>query len=467
MLSEDILFLSVTELSKRIRSRQLSPVELTESYLDRSRSLGPKLNAYATLTPDLALKQAHAAQKEIAAGKYRGPLHGIPYAAKDLLAVKGYPTTWGARPYADQRFDYDATVIKKLEAAGAVLLGKAAMIELAGGMGYRFPSASATGAAKNPWNLDHWTCGSSSGSGAITAAGLAAFAIGTETWGSILCPSGFCGLSGLRPTYGRVSRTGAMALAYTMDKIGPITRNAEDCDLLLKILAGHDPEDLGSLPESSAKYAGAEEPKGRLRVGWLVNQWKEISPDVNQAAMAAREVLEKSPSITLSNVTLPDGPWEVAAGLIVSVEGATAFRDLIHSGRVAELNDPLGKIGGYMNEEISASDFILAQRIRAILQKKMEEIFTKVDVLATPTLPVTAPRIDANLDQELSFADPIGGIGNICGLPAISVPCGFGQHGLPIGIQFIARGLDDAKVVQAARLYQRQTDWHRKRPQLS
>ena len=467
MLSEDILFLSVTELSKRIHARQLSPVELTESYLERSRNLGPKLNAYATLTPDLALKQAHAAEKEIAAGKYRGPLHGIPYAAKDLLAVKGYPTTWGARPYADQHFDYDATVVKKLEAAGAVLLGKAAMIELAGGMGYRFPSASATGAAKNPWNTDYWTCGSSSGSGAITAAGLAAFAIGTETWGSILCPSGFCGLSGLRPTYGRVSRAGAMALAYTMDKIGPITRSAEDCDLLLKILAGHDPEDLGSLPEASAKYSGAPELKGKLRVGWLANQWKEISPEVNQAAMAAREVLEKSPSITLSNVSLPEGPWEIAAGLVVSVEGATAFRDLIHSGRVAELNDPLGKIGGYMNEEISGSDFILAQRIRAILQKKMEEIFTHIDVLATATLPVTAPKIDANLDQELGFADPIGGIGNICGLPAISVPCGFAHNGLPVGIQFIAGGLDDAKVVQAARLYQRQTDWHRKRPQLS
>ena len=467
MLNEEILFLSVTELSKRIRARQLSPVELTESYLERSRAIGPKLNAYATLTPDLALKQAHAAEKEIAAGKYRGPLHGIPYAAKDLLAVTGYPTTWGARPYADQHFDYDATVVKKLEAAGAVLLGKAAMIELAGGMGYRFPSASATGAAKNPWNTEHWTCGSSSGSGAITAAGLAAFAIGTETWGSIICPSGFCGLSGLRPTYGRVSRAGAMALAYTMDKIGPITRSADDCDLLLKVLAGHDPEDLGSLPEASAKYAGAEEVKGRLRVGWLVNQWKELTPGVNQAAMAARAVLEKSPSITLSNVTLPEGPWEVAAGLVVSVEGATAFRDLIHSGRVAELSDPLGKIGGYMNEEISASDFILAQRIRAVLQKKMEEIFTQVDVLATPSLPVTAPRLDANLDQELSFADPIGGIGNICGLPAITVPCGFGHDSLPVGIQFIARGLDDAKVVQAARIYQRQTDWHRKRPTLS
>src|SRR5262249_34395583 len=206
MLNEEVLFLPVTELARRIRSKQLSPVELTESYLARSRELGPKLNAYATLTPELALKQAKAAEKEIAAGKYRGPLHGIPYAAKDLLAVKGYPTTWGARPYLDQRFDYDATVVHKLETAGAVLLGKAAMIELAGGMGYRYASASATGPAKNPWNTEYWTCGSSSGSAAVTGAGLGAFTIGTETWGSIICPSGFCGLSGLRPTYGRVSR---------------------------------------------------------------------------------------------------------------------------------------------------------------------------------------------------------------------------------------------------------------------
>jgi aspartyl-tRNA(Asn)/glutamyl-tRNA(Gln) amidotransferase subunit A len=467
MLSEDILFLPVVELAKRIRARQLSSVELTESYLERSRNIGAKLNAYATLTPDLAIKQAHAAEKEIAAGHYRGPLHGIPYAAKDLLAVKGYPTGWGARPYSDQHFDQDATVIKKLEAAGAVLLGKAAMIELAGGMGYRYASASATGAARNPWNPDYWTCGSSSGSAAIAGGGLAAFAIGTETWGSIICPSGFSGLSGLRPTYGRVSRSGAMALSYTMDKIGPIARSTDDCDLVLKIISGHDSEDLGSLPEASAKYVGAGELKGRLRVGWLVNQWKEISPDVNQAVMAARTVLEKSPSIALSNVSLPEGPWETAAGLIVSVEGATAFRQLIHSGRVAELNDPLGKIGGYMNEEISASDFILAQRIRAVLQKKMDEIFTQVDVLATASLPVTATKVDANLDLELTFADPIGGIGNMCGLPAISVPCGFGQHGLPVGIQFIARALDDAKVVQAARLFQHQTDWHVKHPKLS
>jgi aspartyl-tRNA(Asn)/glutamyl-tRNA(Gln) amidotransferase subunit A len=467
MLSEDILFLPVTELARRIRLRQLSPVQLTESFLERSRNIGAKLNAYATLTPDLALKQAHAAESEIAAGKYRGPLHGIPYAAKDLLAVKGYPTTWGARPYLNQKFDYDATVIRKLEAAGAILLGKAAMIELAGGMGYRYASASASGAAKNPWNTDCWTCGSSSGSAAIVGAGLAAFAIGTETWGSIICPSGFSGLSGLRPTYGRVSRYGAMALSYTMDKIGPIARSAADCDVVLKIISGHDAGDTGSLSEATGKYAGAEDLKGRLRIGWVGNAWKQMSTEVTQAVTAARQVLEKNSSVTVSNVDLPEGPWEIAAGLIVSVEGATAFRTLIQSGRVAELNDPLGKIGGYMNEEISASDFILAQRIRGILQKKMDAIFDQVDVLATASLPVTASKLDANLDLQLSFADPLGGIGNVCGLPAISVPCGFGPENLPVGIQFVGRALDDAKVVQAARFFQSKTAWHQKRPALS
>src|SRR5438132_406055 len=281
MLREDILFLSVTELGKRIRARQLSPVELTESYLNRSRSIGPKLNAYATLTPDLALKQAHAAEKEIAAGKYRGPLHGIPYAAKDLLAVKGYPTGWGARPYSDQRIDNDATVIKKLEAAGAVLLGKAAMIELAGGLGYRYASASAAGAARNPWNEAYWTCGSSSGSGTIVGAGLAAFAIGTETWGSIICPSGFCGITGLRPTFGRVSRYGAMALAYSMDKIGPLARSAEDCAHIFAAIAGHDFKDRGTLniDKAAFTYSPSMELSAKpLRVGWLTNAWKKLDP---------------------------------------------------------------------------------------------------------------------------------------------------------------------------------------------
>lgn len=467
MMSEDVVFLPVSELSKRIRLRQLSPVKLAEQYLERSRTIGAQLNAYATLTPDLALQQARAAEKEIAVGKYRGPLHGIPYAAKDLLAVAGYPTTWGAKPYVNQKFDFNATVIRKLNDAGAVLLGKAAMIELAGGMGYRFASASASGPCKNPWNTDYWTCGSSSGSAAIVAAGLAAFAIGTETWGSIICPSGFTGISGLRPTFGRVSRSGAMALAYSMDKIGPMARSADDCDTILKVISGHDPQDAGSLPAASARYTGSAETRTEIhKVGWIANQWKEISAEVNQAVMTAKDLLAKSSEVSLSNVELPEGPWEGAASIIVSVEGAAAFRELIQSGRAAQLNDPLGKIGGYMNEEISASDFILAQRVRRVLQKKMDELFSKVDVLATASLPVTASKLDANLDDALTFADPIGGIGNICGLPAISVPCGFAQNGLPVGIQFIGRPLEDHKVVQVARLFQRHTDWHNKHPKL-
>src|SRR5499427_8486570 len=270
MITPDILYLSGTELAKRIQSKSLSPVELTKAYLDRSEKLGPKFNAYARLTPDLALEQATAAEKEIGRGRYRGPLHGIPYAAKDLLATKGVPTTWGAKPFGNQVFNYDATVIEHLNRVGAVLIGKAAMIELAGGMNYRFASASLQGAAKNPWNTDCWTCGSSSGSGAIVAAGLAAFAIGTETWGSIICPSGFCAVSGLRPTYGRVSRHGAMALSYSMDKIGPMCRTAADCDLVLEVISGHDPKDAGSLPEEFAKYTSAEQRKS-LRLGWLAN----------------------------------------------------------------------------------------------------------------------------------------------------------------------------------------------------
>src|SRR5260370_2313629 len=240
MPGDEIFYLSVSELAKRIESKKLSPVTLTQAYLDRSQKLGPRFNAYARLTPEIALEQAKAAEKEIQRGHYRGPLHGIPYAAKDLLSAKGVPTTWGAKPFADQVFDYNATVIDHLRGVGAVMLGKASMIELAGGMGYRFASASLQGEAKNPWDPTCWTCGSSSGSGAIVAAGLAAFAIGTETWGSIICPSAYCGVSGLRPTYGRVSRYGATALAPSFDKIRPLARPAQHCPPLVRAIAVHD-----------------------------------------------------------------------------------------------------------------------------------------------------------------------------------------------------------------------------------
>src|SRR5260370_40434022 len=277
MPAEEIFYLSLSELAKRIESKKLSPVDLTQAYLDRSQKLGPRFNAYARLTPEIALAQARAAEKEIQRGHYRGPLHGIPYAAKDLLAVKGLLTTWGAKPYANQVFDYNATVIDHLKRVGAVMLGKASMIELAGGMGYRFASASLQGAAKNPWNTACWTCGCASGAGGIVAAGLAPFAIGTETWGSILCPAAFCGVSGLRPTYGRVSRYGAMALSYSMDKIGPLARSAEDCARVFAAIAGHDFSDRGTLPIDKAAFtysASLELAAKSPRIGILTNAWK-------------------------------------------------------------------------------------------------------------------------------------------------------------------------------------------------
>jgi aspartyl-tRNA(Asn)/glutamyl-tRNA(Gln) amidotransferase subunit A len=461
MISEDILYLSVRELSGRIKSRQLSPVELTKAYLERSEKLGSKLNAYATVTGDLALREARQAEREIQAGKYRGPLHGIPYAAKDLLAVKGYPTTWGARPFANQKFDYDATVINRLREAGAILLGKAAMIELAGGMGYRFASASVSGPARNPWDQTCWTCGSSSGSGAIASAGLAAFAIGTETWGSIVCPSSFCGVSGLRPTYGRVSRHGAMALSFSMDKIGVMGRTADDCGLVLARIAGHDPLDPASLTEGAFSH-NALAGRTPLKIGWLTNAWKKTPPEIEAALKAAASVLRSAGAI-VKEATLPEGPWEAAAGTVISVEGAAAFDSLIESGRVAELTDPLGRIGGYISQQIPASDYMRALRIRSILQRKMDDLLGNFDVIAAASLPVTASPLTANLETDLDFSDPLGGIGNICGLPAVSVPCGF-VKGLPVGIQFVARALDDHKAIAAASMFQQQTDWHRKRP---
>ncbi|MGB8472642.1 MAG: amidase [Candidatus Acidiferrum sp.] len=469
MAAEELFYLPLSELARRIEAKKLSPVELTQLYLDRSTRLGPRFNAYARLMPESALDQARAAEKEIKRGHYRGPLHGIPYAAKDLLSVKDIPTTWGAKPYANQIFHYDATVIEHLNRVGAILIGKAAMIELAGGMGYRFASASLQGATKNPWDTKCWTCGSSSGSAAIVAAGLAAFAIGTETWGSIICPSAFCGVSGLRPTYGRVSRYGAMALAPSMDKIGPLARTAEDCARIFAAIAGHDIKDRSTLPIDKAAftYSPSLELRARpLRVGWLKNAWKELDSGVAKALLAAEKVVRRHFASTKAAL-LPEGPFEDAANMILSAECAASFRGLIRSGRVNELEDPLGQIAGYVNEQCSAADYLRALSVREILQRKMDAVFESFDVLVTAAQPVPAPSLETNLETGLTFPDPLGGIGNLCGLPALSVPCGFSQKGLPIGIQFVARAGDDLAVIRAARTFQLHTDWHRRHPRHS
>ena len=468
MYVEETLYLTVRELSDRIRTGAMSPVELTKSYLERAQRLGPKWNAYAQLTPEMAMQDARSLQQELHGGHYRGPLHGIPFAVKDLLAVKGAPTTWGAKPFASQTFDHDATVVVRLRQAGAILLGKAAMIELAGGMGYRYASASLTGAAKNPWNTGCWACGSSGGSGAIVAGALAAFAIGTETWGSIICPAAFCGVTGLRPTYGRVSRHGGMVLCSSLDKIGPLARSASDCGLVLASIAGHDPLDDTSLPASEAafSYSQAAMRARSARIGWVAEQMKDAQPGVAAAAEAARKELEKA-GHKIKDAKLPPGPWEPAITVIVAVEGAAAFDDLIRSGRCLELADPTSRVAGFVNQQISGADYLRAQRARAVLQRKMAELFREFDILMAASEDTTATKLEANLETESTGADPLGAIGNLCGLPAVSVPCGFDAAGLPVGLQFVGAPLADGTVLAAAESYQRSTDWHRRHPPAS
>jgi aspartyl-tRNA(Asn)/glutamyl-tRNA(Gln) amidotransferase subunit A len=464
---EELFYMSVRALGEQIKSGKLSPVALTQMYLKLSEKVGSRLNAYAALTPERALKEARDAENEIRSGKYRGPLHGIPYAAKDLLAAKGYPTTWGARPYAKQQFDFDATVIEKLTAAGAILIGKAAMIELAGSFGYRYAAASLTGPALNPWNTKHWAGGSSSGSGVIAASGLAAFAIGTETWGSILCPSSFCGVTGLRPTYGRVSRHGGMTVSASMDKIGVIARSADDCALVFAQIAGHDPKDASS--RSDAAYADNPEPPAKpLRVGWCVNAYKKVAPDVATVMDKARASLAAAGAV-VSDAKLPEGgPWDEATGTVLNVEAAAAFDKLLDSGKVAELDDPVQRIGGYVARLIPNTDYLRAQRIRAVMQRKIDELFDQFDVLAAASFPIPSSPIEANLEgPEFDFSDPLGAFGNFCGLPAVSVPCGFSKEKLPLGLQLVGQAMDDDKSIAAARLFQKHTDWHKHRPPLN
>jgi aspartyl-tRNA(Asn)/glutamyl-tRNA(Gln) amidotransferase subunit A len=264
----ELTWLTLPELGRLLRARKVSAVELAAHFLDRLERLGPVYNAVVTVLREPALAEARQRDADLAAGKDRGPLHGIPYGAKDLLAAEGAPTTWGAQPYRDQMLQGDGTVVRRLRKAGAVLCAKLAMVELAGGMGYNQAFASFTGPGRSPWDPTRWSGGSSSGSGSAVGAGLVPFAIGSETWGSIQYPAAFCGVTGLRPTYGRVSRHGAMALSWTMDKLGPLARTAEDCGAVLAAIAGPDGADPSSLPHRFGSSAGARSRK-RYRVGVL------------------------------------------------------------------------------------------------------------------------------------------------------------------------------------------------------
>src|SRR5262245_42978381 len=297
VIDQGPFFLTVRELSQRLRARQITSTELVEGCLDRLEKLGGRYHAVVTPMRASALEEARAADKDIAAGRIRGPLHGIPWGAKDLVATRGVPTTWGAAPYKHQVFDYNATAVEKLRAAGAILVAKLAMVELAGGMGYNHADASFTGPGLTPWNTGFWSGGSSSGPGAAVAAGLVPFAIGSETSGSILTPSAFCGITGLRPTYGRVSRHGAMALCWTLDKLGPMARTADDCALVLAAIAGPDPHDE-SAADRKFSYASHALPSGRPRLAVPTGVIEKVQPAVRENFEASLAVLRKFADVT-------------------------------------------------------------------------------------------------------------------------------------------------------------------------
>ena len=466
-LPNDVFFLSVAELSKRIKAKQLSPVALAEGYLDRLERIGPKLGAVVTVTRDLALKEAKAAEVEIAAGRWRGPLHGIPYGAKDLLATKGIPTTWGAQPFRDQVFDFDATVVTKLREAGAVLVAKLAMVELAGGFGYNNADASFTGPGRTPWNTQFWSGGSSSGPGAATAAGLVAFSIGSETSGSIVTPAAFSGVAGLRPTYGRVSRHGAMALCWTLDKLGPMCRSAEDCGLVLAAIAGRDPLDATSVNRPFRAAPANAKPK-RWRVGVIKGSFEKVQPEVRKNFEESLKTLASFCDV-VPDVEFPDFPYGAAVGTIVSAEGASAFRDLVESGRAKELKVPNDRWGGYAASMTLAVDYIQAMRLRAPMKKALDALYTKYDALVSPARATVSYPIGPDFDKVypgISGGPGVIAAGNLAGQPALVVPNGFGENGLPTAFQFTGRAFSDEALVALGTAVQARTEWHKKRPGL-
>jgi len=466
----DVFFATIGELSARLRKKEFSAVELTRAFCDRLENVGPLYNALAHSLRKEALRKAHDVDDELKRNRLRGPLQGIPYGVKDLLSVKGHPTSWGAKPFAGQVFEEDARVVAKLNGAGAILIGKLSMVELAGGPGYRFATASANGPGLNPWDRSHWSGGSSSGPGSAVAAGLVTFALGSETSGSILTPSAFCGITGLRPTYGLVSRRGAMALSWTMDKIGPMCRSVEDCALVLHEIAGGDNDDPGSAGKGFTYVPQFARKPQEITVGYAPVDFDEWAAPPARAAFQAALGVVKSLGVKMKEVEIPDYPYQALSGTIISAEGASVFEDLIRSGKVDQLADQRQIAGLKAGLEIPASEYLKAMRIRALAQQAFRKLFYDVDLLLTPARLGPASKLADPLDaptgrppaksRGLSGMTPAG---NLAGLPALSLPCGFAEQ-LPVAISLVARPFFENEMIAIGRAFQAQTDWHRRHP---
>ena len=451
---DQLAFEPVTVLSELLRTRRVTATQLTKMYLARLKKYDPQLKCVITLTEERAVKQAAAADAEIANGKYRGPLHGIPWGAKDLLAVRGYKTTWGAGPYKDQTIDRDATVVQRLDAAGAILVAKLALGELAQG------DVWFGGRTNNPWKLDEGSSGSSAGPASATSAGLVGFAIGSETLGSISSPSTRCGVTGLRPTFGRVPRTGAMALSWSMDKLGPLCRSAEDCAIVLDAIYGPDGQD-GTTIAAEYHWDARISPKS-LRVGFVQSAFElpEIDPTnpkrqlhptrkFDDDALVALRAL----GINLIPVTLPALPYD-AMRIVLTAEAGAAFDELTRSGRDKELVQQ-GK-SDWANtfrasRFIPAVDYVNAMRLRSLAIREWDGLMSQFDAIVTPTGA-------ANLSQLVAT--------NLTGHPAVILPNGFREDGTPVSITFLGPLFGEGKLLALASAYQNATGFQLKHPPL-
>src|SRR5579863_626802 len=461
----DVFFAGIGELSTRLRAKEFSAVELTRSFCDRLEKIGAAHNALALSLRRSALKKAKDVDDDLKRDRTRGPLQGIPYGAKDLLAVKGQPTEWGSRAFAGQKFDEDAFVIQRLDSAGAILIGKLAMVELAGGVGYETAGASSTGPAMNPWDRTRWAGGSSSGPGVATAAGLVTFALGSETSGSITTPSAFCGVTGLRPTYGLVSRRGAMSLAWTLDKIGPMCRSAEDCGLVLHVIAGPDAEDPGSARKGFAYVPQFDRKMTDFTIGYAPIDFDESADPAARAGFQEALKVAKSLGMNFKEVEIPDFPYGALVSTIIAAEAASIFEDLLRSDKVDELADHRQAQGLKTGLDMPATEYLRAMRVRALVQQAFKDLFFEVDFLLSPTRPTIASKITEPLDRGAAPSTTpksrgLNGLipaGNLAGLPAISLPCGFAA-GLPIAISLVGRPFFENQLFALGHAFQSQTD---------
>ncbi len=438
---DDLAYYSIGQLAELIKTRKITSVELTNYFLERLKKYNPKLECVITLTEKLALDQALKADEEIDAGNYKGILHGIPYGVKDLLSTKSYKTTWGATPFKEQVIDEDATVIKKLEEAGAVLVAKLTMGALAWG------DVWFGGKTKNPWDLTRGSSGSSAGPASATSAGLVPFAIGTETWGSIVSPSTVCGVSGLRPTYGMVSRTGAMALSWSMDKIGPICRNAEDLAIVFNSIYGPDEIDQ-TLYDFPFNYSSKIDIQ-HLKIGYLKSDFDKDYPFHKNDSLTLETL--RSLGANLIPIELPKIPVKNIS-FILSAEAAAVFDELTRSNKDDFLVRQMKS--AWPNEFrsarfIPAVEYINANRIRYILIQEMAEIMDDIDLYIAPSW---------EGDNLL--------LTNLSGHPCVVVPNGFSAEGTPTSITFVGRLFDEGKIISVAKMFQQATDFHLKHPEM-